>query len=101
MKNEKLDKLTRYFCDFGHVVLAELGAVLLALPFVVDIKDKEKENAMFVAAMVLLTYGVLGWVINKHKSKQKSKISDKTMCQMRDVIAQRKQMVKATMMNQK
>ena len=56
MKKENLKKLLDGMNDIHPVILGNMGVLLLCLPLVAPIEDKTLDTAVFIAAMVMLTY---------------------------------------------
>ena len=70
MKEIKQKKWLQNLNDIHHVILAECGVVLLLLPFFTEV-SKEQERNMFIAAIVLMAYGItLGMINERAKRKQ-------------------------------
>ena len=67
---QKTKKWLESLHDVHHVLLANCGVLLLVLPYVANV-SKEQERNMFIAAMVLIAYGVtMGFVAERAKRKQ-------------------------------
>jgi len=95
MDKNKKEKFVESLTDFHHVILGLCGAAFLALQCTVPM-DKDKSNAMFVVALILLGYCTLvGSVSLKHK------INDKKETKAEDEFAKQKRLLDKNIMSQK
>ncbi len=95
MDKNKMKKLAESLADSNHVILGLCGAILLGLQCVAPM-DKEKSDAMFFTALVLLGYSTLvGSISLKHK------INSKKEAKADNEFTKQKQFINQNIMNQK
>lgn len=90
MNKKQINELLKCLKDLHPVILGNLGVVLLCLPMVVPIEDKNIDNAIFIAAMASLVYATAAVLRDEIKRIRKGRVDKEKI--MKE-IATRKQMI--------